>query len=183
MHLIIRLWALHLLYLLTNTCDYYSFLFQQFLLVCSSFSFWGGRCLFVFIIFMYLFLTCGNLSSLTRDWIWATAVKSGLYPINLQGIPSHFGFICIFLITKVIEHFSSLLTTLDFPFFEEPIQIPCLFLCWDVLFLLICWCLRIDFVLSPLSCACVAYTISQCVAHLFALLIVILDKEKFWVLI
>ena len=32
-------------------------------------------------------------------------------------------------------------------------------------------------------CACVMYTISQRVAHLFALLIVILDKEKFLVLI
>lgn len=141
-----------------------------------------GVCLF-FIIFIYLFFTCRNIGSLTRDWIWATAVKSGLYPIDHQGIPSHFGFICIFLITKITEHFSSLLTTLDFSFFEVPIQIPCLFLYWDVLLLLICWCLLTDFVLSPLSCACVTYTVSQCVAHLFALLIVTLDKEKFWVLI
>ena len=157
------------------------FLFSSFYWYVAISHFLGG----VFVLFCYLviYFWRGNLSSLARDWIWATAVKSGLYPINHQGIPSHLGFICIFLITKVIEHFSSLLTTLDFPFFEEPIQIPCLFLYWDALFVLICWCLLIDFVLSRLSHACVAYTISQCVAHLFALLIVILDKEKFWVLI
>lgn len=64
---------------------------------------------------------------------------------------THFGFICIFLITNANEPFSiRVLTSWDFLFFEVPMQISCPFFYCDVFFLLIFKHLLLDSVCEPL---------------------------------
>lgn len=62
----------------------------------------------------------------------------------------HFGFICIFQITNAIESFIiCLLTSLDFLFFEVPMQISCPFFYWDFFFFFIFRHLLLDSVCEP----------------------------------